>query len=415
MPLVNEHFAKLSGNYLFPEIERRVEAHLAAHPEARTRLVRAGIGDVTEPLPPACVEALHAAAEELAHRETFRGYGPSTGHAFVREAIAAGEYAGTPVHPDEIFLSDGSKGDAGHALELFAPGNRAAIVDPVYPVYIDTNIMAGRTGPRGADGFPQGLVRLQATAECGFVPAPPVERVDLVYLCFPNNPTGAMIDRPALAAWVEFALANEAIILYDGAYADYVSDPALPRTIYEIPGADRCAIEFRSLSKSAGFTGVRCGWTVCPRALCARTATGEVVPLHPLWSRRWATRSNGVSWPVQRAAAAAYSPQGREQVRGLVSFYMENARHLRSGVEAAGLEAWGGEHAPYVWVRCPQGLSSWAFFDRLLAEAAIVSTPGSGFGPGGEGFVRISAFNSRANIEAVVTRLAAMSMATASA
>lgn len=407
MALVNEHFAKLPRSYLFPEIERRVEAHLAAHPHDRSRLIRGGIGDVTEPLPPACIAALHAAVDDLATRERFRGYGPAAGHAFVREAIVSAEYAHTGIDPSEIFLSDGSKGDVGHALEIFAPGNRAAITDPVYPVYVDTNVMDGRTGGLGPDGFFEGLIPLRARPENGFIPEIPAQRADLYYLCFPNNPTGAMIDRPRLAAWVEHALATDAVILYDGAYADYLGDPSLPRTIYEIPGAERCAMEFRSFSKSAGFTGLRCGWTVCPRSLHARTAAGEAVPLHPIWTRRWSTRSNGVSWPVQCAAAAACSPQGRREVRALVELYRGNAARLRAAAAAAGLEVWGGEHAPYVWARCPEGLSSWEFFDRLLREDAVVVTPGSGFGPGGEGFIRISAFNTRERIEELSRRLAA--------
>jgi LL-diaminopimelate aminotransferase len=273
--------------------------------------------------------------------------------------------------------------------------------------------MDGRTGPLGPDGFFEGLIPLRARPENGFVPSIPSERADLYYLCFPNNPTGAMIDRDRLAAWVEHALATDAVILYDGAYADYIGDPALPRTIYEIPGAERCAMEFRSFSKSAGFTGLRCGWTVCPRALQGRTAAGDAVPLHPIWSRRWSTRSNGVSWPVQCAAAAACSPQGQSEIRRLVELYRGNAAILRRASLESGLEAWGGEHAPYVWVRCPEGLSSWGFFDRLLREAAIVVTPGSGFGPGGEGFIRISAFNTRERIESLAERLATLDLGVA--
>ena len=408
MAILNEHFDKLPGQYLFPEIERRVADRLAANPELERRLIRAGIGDVTEPIPPACAEAIRRAADELSDRETFRGYGPANGHRFVREAIASVEYANAGIDAEEIFLSDGSKGDAGHALEIFAPGNRIAVADPVYPVYVDTNVLAGRTGPIAADGIFEGIVPLRATEANDFLPAPPDALLDLVYLCFPNNPTGAMIDRAGLAAWVAWALERDAIILYDGAYADFVADPSLPRTIYEIEGAHRCAMEFRSLSKSAGFTGVRCGWTVCPRELEGRLASGERRAVHPMWSRRWATRSNGVSWPVQRAAAAAYSPEGRRQVRDLVELYRGNARRLREGVANAGLRVWGGLHAPYVWVACPDGLSSWAFFDRLLDDLAVVTTPGCGFGPGGEGFVRISGFNSRTRVEEIVERLATL-------
>lgn len=411
MTLLNEHFRKLPGQYLFPEIERRVKDRLASSPALATRLIRAGIGDVTEPLPDACVRALHEAADEMSRPETFRGYGPSTGHAFLREAIVHGEYAGLGVDPSEIFVSDGSKGDAGHALEIFAAGNRVGIADPVYPVYVDTNVLAGRTGSLGADGFFEGLHPLRASESNGFVPEIPEAHLDLVYLCFPNNPTGSMIDRASLTRWVDWANDRGATILYDGAYADYVDDLSLPRTIYEIPGAKRCAMEFRSLSKSAGFTGLRCGWTVCPQELEGRLADGSPARVHPMWSRRWATRSNGVSWPVQRAAAAAYSPEGRVQVKALVDLYLGNARILREGAEAAGLRVWGGVNAPYVWVACPDGLSSWAFFDRLLDESAVVVTPGAGFGPGGEGYVRISGFNSRRNAEEIVKRLAAISTA----
>jgi LL-diaminopimelate aminotransferase len=410
MPLLNEHFRKLPGQYLFPEIERRVADRLATNPAIAPRLIRAGIGDVTEPLPAACVAALHESADEMARRDTFRGYGPSAGHAFLREAIVGGEYAGLGVDPAEVFVSDGSKGDAGHALEIFANGNRVGIADPVYPVYVDTNVLAGRTGPLGADAFFEGLHPLRATEANGFIPEIPDKPLDLVYLCFPNNPTGAMIDRETLEHWVEWACEHDATILYDGAYADYVDDTSLPRTIYEIPGAKRCAMEFRSLSKSAGFTGLRCGWTVCPRELEGRLSDGTRLAVHPMWSRRWATRSNGVSWPVQRAAAAAYSAQGRREVAALIDLYRGNARILREGAAAAGLRVWGGVHAPYVWVACPDGLTSWGFFDRLLDEAAVVVTPGSGFGPGGEGFVRISGFNSRRNAEEIVSRLSAISL-----
>ena len=411
MPLLNEHFRKLPGQYLFPEIERRVAERISTSPSIADRLIRAGIGDVTEPLPSACIAALHEAADELSQRETFRGYGPSAGHGFLREAIVHGEYPGLGIDPSEIFVSDGSKGDAGHALEIFASGNRVGIADPVYPVYVDTNVLAGRTGVLGSDGFFEGLRPLRANEANGFVPSIPDEPLDLVYLCFPNNPTGAMIDRDSLAKWVAWASEHDAIILYDGAYADYVDDPSLPRTIYEIPDARRCAMEFRSLSKSAGFTGLRCGWTVCPRELEGRLADGTRASVHPMWSRRWSTRSNGVSWPVQRAAAAAYSPQGRAEVEALIDLYRGNARILREGAIASGLRVWGGVHAPYVWVGCPDGLSSWAFFDRMLEQAAVVVTPGSGFGPGGEGYVRISGFNSRRNAEEIVRRLEAISRA----
>jgi LL-diaminopimelate aminotransferase len=416
MAFVNEHYLKLAAGYLFPEIARRVNAFAAATPTAAPRIIRCGIGDVTEPLPPATIEAMHKAVDELAHRETFKGYGPGTGYEFVRKAIADGDFRsrGITIDEDEIFLSDGSKGDCGSVIEILAigpasrGGNRIAITDPVYPVYVDSNVMMGNTGACAIDGSYEGIVYMPCTAENGFVADIPDRPVDIVYLCFPNNPTGAMIDRPKLKAWVDYALKNRAIILYDVAYDAYIRDPSLPRSIYEIDGAKDCAMEFHSFSKSGGFTGVRCGYTVLPKALAAYTASGERVALNPLWTRRWNTRSNGVSYPVQAAAAALYSPEGRAQVRQLVDFYMGNAKILRDGCAAMGLQVFGGENAPYVWARCPNGMRSWDFFDLMLREANVVITPGAGFGACGEGYFRISAFNSRANVEEVVRRMKAL-------
>ncbi|MFO0961681.1 MAG: LL-diaminopimelate aminotransferase [Phycisphaerales bacterium] len=416
MALVNDHYLKLTAGYLFPEIGRRVAAFEQANPTLAPRVIRCGIGDVTEPLPAAAIAAMHAAVDELGRRETFRGYGPATGYDFVREAIVAGDFRarGIDIEADEIFLSDGSKPDASAFLEILASGapqqggNRIAVCDPVYPVYVDTNVMQGNTGAALAGGGYEGLVYLPGTPENGFVPAVPTQRVDVVYLCFPNNPTGAAITRAQLAAWVEYALANDTLIIYDAAYEAYIRDPQLPRSIFEIPQADRCAVEFRSFSKNGGFTGVRAGYTVVPKTVEGRTRTGERVPLHRLWSRRWSTCSNGVSWPVQAAVAALYSPQGRAQMDALIGFYMENARILREACAAQGLRVWGGENAPYVWVKCPEGMGSWDAFDALLGRAQLVVTPGAGFGAHGEGFFRISAFNSRENVVEAGRRLAVL-------
>ena len=416
MAIINDHYLKLAAGYLFPEIARRVSVFAEANPAIAKEIIRCGIGDVTEPLPAAVIAAMHAAVDELANRATFRGYGPATGYDFVREAIVQGDFRerGIAIAPDEIFVSDGSKPDASAFMEIMATGtpaqggNRTAVCDPVYPVYVDNNVMQGNTGPAIAGGGYEGLIYLPGTPANGFVPEPPTEPVDMVYLCYPNNPTGAMITRPQLARWVEWALANDALICYDAAYEAYVRDPSLPRSIYEIPGADRCAVEFRSFSKSGGFTGVRAGYTVVPKAVEGRTHSGERVSLHRLWMRRWATCSNGISWPVQCAVAALYTPAGRAQVASLIDFYMENARILREACAAEGLKVWGGEHAPYVWVACPAGMGSWDAFDALLSKARLVVTPGAGFGRHGEGFFRISAFNSRENVIEAGKRLQAL-------
>ncbi|MDZ4831532.1 MAG: LL-diaminopimelate aminotransferase [Phycisphaerae bacterium] len=421
MAFVNENYLKLAAGYLFPEIERRVSSYASAHPDRAPRIIRCGIGDVTEPLPSAAITAMHRAVDELAKRETFKGYGPGTGYEFVRKAIADSEFRerGIAIDDEEIFLSDGSKGDCGSILEILAfgadAGNRIAITDPVYPVYVDSNVMFGNTGAPRGDGSYDGLVYLPCTPENGFVAEVPSQPVDLIYLCFPNNPTGAMIDRARLNAWVEYALKHRAIILYDCAYDAYIRDPSLPRSIYEIEGAKECAIEFHSFSKSGGFTGVRCGFTVLPKALNAYTRAGTKVSLHGLWSRRWNTRSNGVSYPIQVAAAALHNADGKAQIRQLVDFYMGNAAILRQGCRNVGLRVWGGEHAPYVWVATPERMKSWDLFDLMLTEANVVITPGAGFGRCGEGFFRISAFNSRPNVEEVVRRIGQLSFATAGA
>ena len=410
MAFLNENYLKLKAGYLFPEIGRRVKAFTDANPEAAKRLIRCGIGDVTEPLPPAVIAALHKAVDEMGERSTFRGYGPEQGHDFLRAAIAQNDYRahGLDVADDEIFVSDGSKCDCGAILDILGDRNVVAISDPVYPVYVDTNVMVGHTGDADANGAYAGLVYLPCTAQNGFIPEPPKEHADVIYLCSPNNPTGAAATRAQLEAWVGYALAHKAVILFDAAYEAYISEPGIPRSIYEIPGARECAIEFRSFSKNGGFTGTRCAFTVVPKTLHATTAGGESKPLHPLWNRRMSTKFNGVSYIVQRAAEALYSPEGKQQVRGLIEHYMGNAKVLVAGAKAAGLTVFGGVNAPYIWVGTPVGHTSWQAFDKILGEANVVITPGSGFGSKGEGWFRVSAFNSRANAEEVARRIQAL-------
>ena len=410
MAYLNDHYLKLKAGYLFPEIARRVNVFCEQNPDATKRLIRCGIGDVTEPLPPTTIEAMHQAVDEMARRETFRGYGPEQGYEFLRHAVAQNDYRdhGTDVADDEIFVSDGSKCDTGNILDVLGHQNRIAISDPVYPVYVDTNVMAGHTGEAGESGAYAGIVYLPCTPQNGFIPEPPKEPVDVIYLCSPNNPTGAAATRAQLDAWVNYAQASKSIILFDAAYEAYITSPAIPHSIYEIPGARECAIEFRSCSKNGGFTGVRCAFTVVPKTLMATTNRGEQKPLHPLWLRRMATKFNGVSYIVQRGAEALYSTAGKAQVRALIEHYLGNAKVLVAGAKAAGLTVYGGVNAPYIWVQTPNGLSSWQAFDKILNEANVVITPGSGFGSKGEGYFRISAFNSRANAEEVARRLQAL-------
>jgi len=388
MARINEHFLKLSAGYLFPEIARRVQGFAAAHPALAPRIIRCGIGDVTEPLPGAVIAALHKAVDEMAVRSTFKGYGPEQGYEWLRAAIALNDFRarGIEVADDEIFVSDGSKCDCGAILDILGSSNRMAITDPVYPVYVDTNVMVGHTGEADASGAYAGITYLPCTAQNGFIPEPPKERVDVIYLCSPNNPTGATASRAQLEAWVKYALDHRSIILFDAAYEAYISDPAIPHSIYEIPGARECAIEFRSFSKTAGFTGTRCALTVVPRGLMGTAANGEQVELWGLWNRRQCTKFNGVSYIVQRGAEAVYSPEGQAQVQALIAFYMENAAIIRRELSAAGLEVYGGEQAPYVWIKTPAGVDSWGFFDLLLSRANVVGTPGSGFGSNGEGW-----------------------------
>jgi LL-diaminopimelate aminotransferase len=407
MAYLNENYLKLQAGYLFPEIARRVRDFCEANPEPARRLIRCGIGDVTEPLPRVVIDAMKRAVDELGNRETFRGYGPEQGYEFLRSTIAQQDYRdrNIDIADDEIFVSDGSKCDCGYVLDILGDQNKVAVPDPVYPVYVDTNVMAGHTGPARKDGSYEGIVYLPCTAENGFVPEPPKEHVDLVYLCFPNNPTGAVASREKLSRWVEYARAHEAILLFDAAYAAYISQREIPRSIFEIPGARECAIELRSFSKNGGFTGVRCGFTIMPKSLLARTENGQRLSLYQLWHRRWSTKANSVSYPVQRGAEALYTPQGREQIYALIDHYMGNAKILREAAAKTGMEAFGGVNAPYIWVKTPNGLTSWEIFDRMLRDINVVVTPGSGFGAQGEGYFRISAFNSRENAEEVARRL----------
>ncbi|BAZ37247.1 L,L-diaminopimelate aminotransferase [Calothrix sp. NIES-4101] len=405
MATINDNYLKLKAGYLFPEIARRVNAFAEANPDAK--VIRLGIGDVTEPLPEACRTAMIKAVEEMGTRNGFKGYGPEQGYAWLREAIAKNDFQarGCDIDASEIFISDGSKCDNGNILDIFGDNNKIAVTDPVYPVYVDTNVMAGHTGDANEAGEYEGLVYLPVTAENNFTAQIPTEKVDLIYLCFPNNPTGATATKEHLQAWVDYAKANGSIIFFDAAYEAFISDPSLPHSIYEIEGARDCAIEFRSFSKNAGFTGTRCALTVVPKTLTAKSAYGTDVELWKLWNRRQSTKFNGVSYIIQRGAEAVYSPEGKTQTKALVSFYMENAKIIRERLTAAGIQVYGGVNAPYVWLKTPNNLSSWDFFDKLLNTANVVGTPGSGFGAAGEGYFRISAFNSRENVEEAMRRI----------
>lgn len=401
---INENFTKLEASYLFSDIARRVAAFQQAHPDRR--IIRMGIGDVTEPLPPVCIAAMRRAVDEMGQRDTFRGYGPEQGYAFLREAIAKHDFQarGCAIEPDEIFVSDGAKCDTGNIQEIFATDSHVAIPDPVYPVYVETNVMAGRTGPAANSRY-AGLLYLEGNEANGYLPPPPAEAVDLVYLCSPNNPTGAVATKAQLQAWVDYARTNFAVILFDAAYEAYVRDPDLPRSIYEISGAREVAIEFRSFSKTAGFTGTRCAYSVIPKSLKAYDRAGKDYSVHALWNRRHSTKFNGVSYPVQRAAEAVLTPEGQQQSQKLIDFYLGNARLIREAMTKLGFACTGGVNAPYVWART--GRDSWEFFDQLLNQAGVVCTPGVGFGRCGQGCVRFSAFNSRANVEEALERVRA--------
>ncbi|WPF87428.1 LL-diaminopimelate aminotransferase [Cyanobacterium aponinum AL20118] len=405
MARINDNYLKLKAGYLFPEIARRVNAFAQANPDAK--IIKLGIGDVTEPLPQACRNAMVKAVEDMGDRANFKGYGPEQGYLWLREAIATNDFQarGCDISPDEIFISDGSKCDTGNILDIFGKDNKIAVTDPVYPVYVDTNVMAGHTGEANEKGEYEGLVYLPISAENDFTAELPSEAVDLIYLCFPNNPTGATASKEYLQKWVDYAKANDSIILFDAAYEAFITDPTLPHSIYEIEGAKECAIEFRSFSKNAGFTGTRCALTVVPKTLKGKANDGSEVELWKLWNRRQSTKFNGVSYIVQRGAEAVYSPEGKAQIKELVNFYLENAKIIREELTKAGLTVYGGVNAPYVWVKTPDGLSSWDFFDKLLHNDNVVGTPGSGFGAAGEGYFRLSAFNSRENVIEAMRRI----------
>lgn len=394
---INENYLQLGESYLFSTIARKVEQFSATHPGAD--IIRLGIGDVTLPLSPAVIDALHRSVDEMGVKESFRGYGPEQGYLFLREAIAETDFQkrGIDIAPDEIFVSDGSKSDTGNIGDILGEGNVVAITDPVYPVYLDTTLM--RIGKSDK------LLLLSCNAENGFLPEIPSKRVDVIYLCYPNNPTGTVMTREELKKWVDWALEQKSLILFDAAYEAFIRDETIPRSIYEIEGASRCAIEFRSFSKNAGFTGLRCSYTVVPKELKVTTANGKEVSLHHLWNRRQSTKFNGTAYVVQRAAEAVYSPQGQQEMQGMIESYMQNAAVIRNGLMDKGYTVFGGEHSPYIWLKCPDGLDSWQFFDRLLEECHVVGTPGAGFGSAGEGYFRLTAFNSRERTAEAVERI----------
>ena len=405
MALINENYLKLKAGYLFPEIGRRVTEFQKANPDKK--IIRMGIGDVTRALPPAIIKAFQDGVTEMADESTFKGYGPEQGYEFLREAIAKNEFQnrGINISAEEIFVSDGSKCDTGNILEIFGMGNKIAVGDPVYPVYVDTSVMAGRTGEGQANGYYEGLVYMPCHEENNFIPELPKEKVDIIFLCFPNNPTGTTASKAELEKWVKYARDNKSIIMYDAAYEAYIQDSSIPHSIFEIEGAKDVAIEFRSFSKKAGFTGTRCAYTIIPNELKAYTEKGEAVAVKPLWSRRHSTKFNGVSYPVQKAAAAIYSEEGKAQVQEIIDYYMENARIMKEALQSVGFKVFGGVNAPYVWVKTKNNMTSWDFFDKLLKDVNVVGTPGSGFGPSGEGYFRFSSFASRPNVIDAMDRI----------
>lgn len=407
MVSVNENFIKLPGNYLFSEVAKRVCAFKASHPEVR--LIRLGIGDVTRPLPQASVEAMHRAVDEMAHAESFHGYGPEQGYDFLREAIVRHDFGelGIGLSADEIFVSDGAKSDTGNFTDILGSRNTVAVTDPVYPVYVDSNVMGGRAGGLLSDGRWSDIVYLPCTAENAFIPELPKRRADIIYLCYPNNPTGTTLTRAQLKEWVDYALANGSLILFDAAYEAFISEDDVPHSIYEIEGARGCAVEFRSFSKTAGFTGVRCGYTVVPKEVSGTDGQGNRVPLHRLWNRRQCTKFNGTSYITQRGAEAIYSSEGRKQVRETIDYYMGNAQLMCDTLRRAGFNVYGGVNSPYLWVKTPDGIGSWEFFDRLLRDVHVVGTPGVGFGPSGEGYLRFTSFGSREDCREAMDRIAA--------
>lgn len=404
MALVNEHFLKLPNNYLFSDIAKKVNAFKVSHP--KTDLIRLGIGDVTRPLPQASIEAMHKAVDELANKETFHGYGPEQGYDFLIDAVIRNDYAprGVYLEPGEVFISDGAKSDTGNIGDILRHDNSIGVTDPIYPVYIDSNVMCGRAGIL-EDGRWSNVVYLPCLSENNFVPEIPDRRIDILYLCYPNNPTGTVISKAELKKWVNYALENDTLILYDAAYEAYIQDPDIPHSIYEIKGAKKVAIEFRSFSKTAGFTGVRCGYTVVPKELTAATLEGERIPLNRMWNRRQCTKFNGTSYITQRGAEAIYTPEGKKQVKAIIQYYMANARIMKEALESTGLKVFGGENAPYLWVKTPGEVNSWKFFEQMLYEANVVGTPGVGFGPSGEGYIRLTAIGERADCEEAMKRI----------
>ncbi len=404
MALVNEHFLKLPNNYLFADIAKKVNVFKATHP--KSRIISLGIGDVTQPLCPAVVEALHRATDEMAERATFRGYGPEQGYDFLREAILKNDFLPRGVRLDinEIFVNDGAKSDTGNIQELIRWDNSIGVTDPIYPVYIDSNVMIGRAGTV-ENGRWSNVIYMSCNAENGFIPKIPDRRVDVIYLCYPNNPTGMTLTKAELRKWVNYALKNDALIFFDAAYEAYIQDDSIPHSIYEIRGARKCAIEFHSYSKTAGFTGVRCGYTIVPKEVTAATLHGERIALNPLWNRRQCTKFNGTSYISQRAAEAIYTPEGKRQVRETIDYYMQNAKTMLDTLRQLGFEVYGGEHAPYLWVRTPNGTSSWQFFEEMLYGAHVVCTPGVGFGPAGEGYVRLTAFGTQEDTAEALQRI----------
>jgi len=405
MALVNEHYLQLSDNYLFTDIAKKANAFKVQNP--KKRVISLGIGDVTQPLCPAVVEAMHKAVDDEARKETFHGYGPERGYEWLREAIAKNDYASRGIHLDinEIFVNDGAKSDTGNISDIVRWDNSVAVTDPVYPVYVDSNVMWGRAG-KMVDHRWSDLVYLPCTEENDFVPQLPDHRVDMIYLCYPNNPTGTVLTKEQLRGWVNYALRNDSIIFYDAAYEAFIGDEDIPHSIYEIKGARKCAIEFRSYSKTAGFTGVRCGYTVVPKDLTAVTLDGtRRVPLNPLWTRRQSTKFNGTSYISQRAAMAVYTPEGKEQTRAVINYYKDNAEVMRTALQRLGLKVYGGVNAPYLWVKTPDGIDSWKFFDQMLYNTAVICTPGVGFGPSGEGFIRLTAFGDREDCTEAMARI----------
>ena len=404
MALVNEHFLKLPNNYLFSDIAKKVNAFKVSHP--KTDLIRLGIGDVTRPLPQASIEAMHKAVDELANKETFHGYGPEQGYDFLIDAVIRNDYTprGVYLEPGEVFISDGAKSDTGNIGDILRHDNSVGVTDPIYPVYIDSNVMCGRAGIL-EDGRWSNVVYLPCLSENNFVPEIPDRRIDILYLCYPNNPTGTVISKAELKKWVNYALENDTLILYDAAYEAYIQDPDIPHSIYEIKGAKKVAIEFRSFSKTAGLTGVRCGYTVVPKELTAATLEGERIPLNRMWNRRQCTKFNGTSYITQRGAEAIYTPEGKKQVKAIIQYYMANARIMKEALESTGLKVFGGENAPYLWVKTPGEVNSWKFFEQMLYEANVVGTPGVGFGPSGEGYIRLTAFGERADCEEAMKRI----------